>query len=493
MSRNFLLLLLLIITGYLPAKANFIYDTNCTDAYKAILDLRVTDARLLIQKEKQQNPKNGIILLLENYIDYFGLLASENKQDYERLKDNRADRLSALSDNDRGSPFCLYAQAQINLQWSFLKAKFGDYVSSALDAKKANGLLKDNEEKFPGFLPDQFGLALVNVIFGSIPANLKSVTRFLGMSGNAQVGLKKLEEINGELPKTRLSFYNNEVIFFICTVDINVLHNSADYAKLIAYTNEMDNDSLLKTYLQGVVASKTGHNDEAISYLAAAPKSNAYLKLPVLSYLAGCAKLNKMSADAPDDVLVFLREYKGTNDIKDAYLKLAYFYLLQKDEGKYQYFLRQVKTKGYATDEKDQQALFEANDNKPDIDLLKARFYFDGGYYSKALAQLASKNEHDFKLLRDKTEFYYRQGRIYDKTGKFNEAVANYQEAIRLGKTSKYYFAANSALNIGKLFEERKDVKKAAEYYNLALDMPAHQYQTDIDNDAKAGLKRIGE
>jgi len=477
----------------LAAKANFNYDANCTDAYNAILDLRMNDARSMIQKEKQQNPQNGIVILLENYVDYFSLLASENKADYERLKDVRSERLAALEGNDSNSPFYLYSQAEVYLQWSFLKAKFGDYVSSAWDAKKANSLLHDNEDKYPGFIPDQISLALVNVVFGSIPANLKSVSRFLGMSGNAQAGVKRLEELKAGLPKTKFSFYNAEVIFFICTIDINVLHNSNDYPRLILMLNGMGSNSLLKTYVQGLIASKTAHNDDVIAYLQAKPKGGDYIRLPAIDYMLGCAKLCRLNSETPTALFDFINEYRGNNYIKDANLKLAYYYLLQNDPGKYDYFLRQVKIKGYTIDEKDQQALSEANDVKPDIDLLKARFYFDGGYYSKALSVLQNKDVNGLKLVRDETEYYYRLGRIYDKTEKDAEAILNYQRAINLGKTTKYYFAANAALNIGRIYEEKRDLKKAADYYNQAIDMHGHQYQTDIDNDAKAGLKRIGQ
>lgn len=448
---------------------------------------------MLIQKEKQQNPQNGIILLLENYVDYFSLLASENKTDYERLKDNRSTRLSALEDNDKNSPFYLYSQAQVYLQWSFLKAKFGDYVSSGFDCKKANSLLQDNNEKYPGFQPNQISLALVDVVFGSIPASFRGITRFLGMNGNVQSGVKKLEALKAELPKTKFSFYNNEVIFFICTIDINVLHNFNDYPKLIGYLNEMNSGSLLKVYIQGLIASKTAHNDDVIAYLEARPKSGGYLTLPAISYMLGCAKLCRMGNEPPAPLFDFISEYRGMNLIKDAYLKLGYYYLLQNDQGKYEYFLRQVKTKGYSTDEKDQQALWEANDVKPDLDLLKARFYFDGGYYGKVLAILQNKDVNSLKLVRDETEYYYRLGRVYDKTAKDGEAVLNYQRAINLGKTTKYYFAANAALNIGRIYEEKRDYKRAGDYYNQAIDMHGHQYQTDIDNDAKAGLKRIGQ
>jgi len=178
--RKFLLILAVALTSQFSVKAAFVFDNNCVDAYKAILDLRMNDAGALLQKEKQQNPQNGIIILLENYVDYFSLSASESRQDYDRLIDNRAARISALENCDSSSPYYLYAQAQVYLQWSFLKAQFGDFVSSAFDAKKAKGLLSDNEEKYPNFVPDQISMALINVIFGAIPASLKELPALWG-------------------------------------------------------------------------------------------------------------------------------------------------------------------------------------------------------------------------------------------------------------------------------------------------------------------------
>ncbi|HEY4323262.1 MAG TPA: tetratricopeptide repeat protein [Mucilaginibacter sp.] len=493
MNRKHLLLALFFITCQLSARANFNFNANCIDAYKAAFGFRINEARLLVQKERQQNPQNGIIALLDNYIDYFSLLASENKADYERLKDKKSDRISLLEDNDKNSPYYLFCQAEIYLQWGQLKGRFGDYFSSSMDIKKAYNLLKENTEKYPDFLPNQKSLGLINVIFGAIPSNLKSISRFLGMTGNVQAGIKQLEDLKVALPKTKYSFYKDEVIFFLCNIDIDILHNQNNYAKLIPYLSAMDNNSLLKVYLQGYAAYKTGHNDEAIAFLESAPKSNQYIDAPSIPYLLGNAKLNRMDTDARVYLSEYIKDYKGTNYIKDSYLKLAYYYLLQNDIEKYLYYIKLVKSKGYADNEKDKQALREANDEKPDIDLLKTRLYFDGGYYGKALTQIENKDVNNFRLLRDKTEFYYRLGRIYDKTGKFNDAVTNYQKAINLGKTTKYYFAANAALRAGNIFEQKKDFDKAAYYYNQALSMKDHEYQSSIDNEAKEGLKRINK
>jgi len=490
MIKKCLPVVLLLLIWRLPARADFSFDANCIDAYHAIMSLKMSEARAILQKEKQQSPKNGIVILLENYIDYFSLLASEDKNEYERLKDNRSARISALEDNNSNSPYYRYAQAQVYLQWAFLKAKFGDYVSSGLDARRANGLVKDNIEKYPDFLPDKIDLALVNVLFGSIPANLRGVTRFFGMSGNTLTGLRQLEDVRTALQKTNYSFMNNEVVFFICTVDINVLHKLGDYQKLIGYLQGVDEGSLLKAYLQSVVAFKTGHNDDAIAYIEAAPKSGGYINVPAMHYMLGCAKLSKL--ENPAGLLEYIREFKGTNYIKDSYLKIGYYYLLQNDEEKYQYYLKMVKTKGSDSDEKDQLALSEANDSRPNIALLKARLYFDGGYYAKASTALQAA-ETDLRLLRDRIDYFYRMGRVYDRTNRLNDALNYYQKAIDLGKKTHYYYAANAALSTGKIYEDRKDYKKAGEYYNEALSMRGHQFQTDINNDATAGLKRIGQ
>jgi tetratricopeptide (TPR) repeat protein len=158
---------------------------------------------------------------------------------------------------------------------------------------------------------------------------------------------------------------------------------------------------------------------------------------------------------------------------------------------RYTNYLNLVRSKGSAADEKDKEALKEANDVRPDEELLRARFYFDGGYYDKALAMLKGKQFNELKIVRDKTEYYYRFGRTYDAMENDTAALTNYQRAINLGKATGYYYAANSALLSGLIYEKKRDFKKAAEFFKLTLSMKNHEYQNSIDNQAKDGLSRI--
>src|SRR5690606_29608426 len=152
--------------------------------------------------EKSENSTNGIIILLENYIDFFSLLASENKSDYQSWKDRKSSRIIALERHDKNSPFYLFSQAEINLQWGLLHNRFQDNLGSAMDIWKAEKLLRSNTDKFPDFLPNRKSAGLIDVIFGAIPANLKRFTNPLGVRGNISRGIGTLEGLVTSLPRS---------------------------------------------------------------------------------------------------------------------------------------------------------------------------------------------------------------------------------------------------------------------------------------------------
>lgn len=487
-----LLLILLVCLGLqFKAKAAFVMNPNCIAAYNAIFDLRYTEARKLIQDEKIHNPGNGITVLLEDYLDYLYLQNTNNKGAYDKWGDRKSDRIDSIQDNDKNSPYYLFAQAEVYMHWGMLKAQFGDYSSSIFDLNKAKKLLNENAEKYKDFTPNKKSQAWLELVFGAIPSNLKGIASFFGVKGNVESGYKHLEAAKAELANSKFSFYNDELIYLICQANVDVLHTKTGYERLIAMLNEMNEKSLLKKYMQGFVAFKMGHSADAIGFLSAAPQGGEYLTLPAINYYLGNAKLCRMDNNADDYLLKFIKENQGQMYVKDTYSKLAYFALMNNDEAGYNNYLKLVRAKGAATDEKDKQALKEANDARPDLDLLKARFYFDGGFYTNALTLLKKQDVNDLKLMRDKIELYYRLGRVYDRMNNGADALTNYQKSISIGSTSSYYYAANAALFSGMIYEQKKDYKKATELYNTALQMKNHEYQNSIDTQAKEGLTRI--
>lgn len=491
----FLLLLGVALSNPFTAQANFDFNTNCFKAYQAVFELRLNTAKQLIAAEKRVHPDNAIVPLLENYVDYFYLITSDNKLEFDRLKDRYDERLDRIEgDKDKNSPYYLYAQAEINLQWALLHGKYGEYFTSAKAVKRANSMLNTNAKKFPGFHLNMKGIGLINVFLGNMPDGvLKSALATFGISGNTQKGLAILDKLAENLPKSSFEPFYEEVVFYYAFTLTDIVHSPQAYAKTMKFTQRISDSSLLKSYLQSYVCLKNGHNEEAIAILASRPDSDAYADFPYLDYLTGLAKLNKLDLTAATYFNRFLQGYKGTNYIKSAYLHLSWISILKRDTGNYMAYSAKVKNSGYAFIEKDKQAIADAAAGVSNTDLLKARLLFDGGYLNRALAVFAGKSAADYAGVKDRTEFYYRLGRIYDGLERDETALSYYQNAINSGKNTKFYFASNAALQMGKIYSRLKDKEKAKTYYAMAINMKDHEFKNSIANEAKQGLKNLSD
>ena len=90
-----------------------------------------------------------------------------------------------------------------------------------------------------------------------------------------------------------------------------------------------------------------------------------------------------------------------------------------------------------------------------------------------------------------KLERQYRLARIYDKTGQWKKAIAAYSKTIAIGKTSKNYYAGNSALLMGYLFENETDTLSAIQAYEQCLDMDFVVYRNSIQTKARQQMKKL--
>jgi tetratricopeptide (TPR) repeat protein len=128
----------------------------------------------------------------------------------------------------------------------------------------------------------------------------------------------------------------------------------------------------------------------------------------------------------------------------------------------------------------------------PEINLLKARLLFDGGYYTEAKNVLI-KIEKEELTFTQQVELTYRLARIYQETKLLKEAKLYFEQTMLTGKSLKKYFAGNSALKLGEIFENEKNYERAKEYYSICLKMKFEEYETSIHSKAKAGLERVSE
>lgn len=475
-------------------KANFDFNANCLKAYQYIFELKLNAARQLLAAEKRIHPKNAIVPLLENYTDYFYLITSENKKEFDRLQEKKVERLDIIEDDeDEQSPYYLYAQAEINLQWALLRGRYGEFFGAAREINRANSLLRENSKKFPGFVLNNKGLGLINVFLGNLPDGiLKKTLSTFGIKGDVKAGLAMLDKLAINLPQSTYEPFYEEVIFYYAFVLSDVVHSPEAYSKTMKYTARIADSSLLKSYLQAYICARNAHNDEAIAILTRRPTGDGYQPFPFLELLMGTARLNKLDYSAAINFKRFLTINKGVNYIKDAQLHLSWIALLNDDKEAYNGLISKIKGSGTTYHEKDKQALNEVQAGVPDTDLLKARLLFDGGYYAKALAILTNMQPGSLKKIKDKTEFYYRMGRINDAMGKDETALQYYQRTVNIGKDLKYYYAATAALNMGKIYAGKNNAK-ARICFKQACDMKNHEYENSIEAQAKEGLRELDD
>ncbi|MEY2800102.1 MAG: hypothetical protein RI934_1090 [Bacteroidota bacterium] len=476
------------------ANANFVFNDNCIRAYKNILSLKFNEGVLQIQQEKKINPNNKIPVLLENYIDFLKVLTTETNASFETLKSNKSKRLDLIASDDANSPWYLYVEAEINLQSCINRFKYQEFISGAYELQKAYKLLEENQRKFPEFLPNKKSFALLYGLIGMVPEQYKWALSSIGLKGNVEQGTAMLEDLTQKLPKSSYAFLYDESAFFLSFIYLSKEGDLGAFDKIKNVCDVIPKSNLLGVYIKALAASKTGHTDEAIELLMERPKSNAYASFYHLDYLLGICKINRFDNDAANYFESYLKNYTGGFNVKDAYLKIAWFHLLRGNIDKYNAYISLCKVRGQAISEKDKDAQnLCLQVYPPDLALLKARLYFDGGYYDKALLSLKDKKANSFTLTKEKLEYLYRLGRIYHQQNKTEQAIMFYTSTVSAGLNLPYYFAANASLQLGYIYEYKKNYPKAQYYFSLCSQMKNEEYKNSIETKAKAGLRRISK
>ena len=477
------------------AEASFTFNDNCKQAYSDMMCLRFAQASARMETEKKLNADNQVPYIVENYIDFLKVLIGEEEKDFIHLKDNRDSRLQKLASDGKNSPWYLYSQSLIYLQSGVARIKFGEYVNASLDINRAYRLLLDNKSKFPDFVMNKAGLGILHSLIGTVPAKYRWAVRSLQFEGTIPEGNSEIKEAFLEVSADpQLAFLLPETAFLLSFVTLNL---SADIPEALSLAEKLNTiplpaitkESPLLVYMFANIYSKAGENDKVIKILSECPVTNDRYPFHYLNYMLGVAKLDRLDADACYPLLNFLGNFKGKNYIRSAYMHLAWYYLLENDPQQYSIYVNRIKLRGNGQVDNDREALAFANkSSKPDLNLLKARLLCDGGYYSRARHEL-----DDFKPADQKAgiEYTYRLGRIYHNWKKTDEAIPFYKETILNGEKLPYYFAANSALQLGIIYEQSNDFTQARLYYSKVLDMDFDEYQFSISNKAQAGLNRL--
>ncbi|AZQ62022.1 tetratricopeptide repeat protein [Flammeovirga pectinis] len=134
---------------------------------------------------------------------------------------------------------------------------------------------------------------------------------------------------------------------------------------------------------------------------------------------------------------------------------------------------------------------FAAKNTRNNKRIYHSRILFDGGQYEASIRTLIDIDSRNLNI-NDKLEYNYRFARSKHALKDTSLAIKYYLTVLELaGDKPKEYYPANSALNLGKLYESKGDMTNAEIYYNKAKSYPKHTYKNSIDSEAKRRLNSL--
>lgn len=485
-------MLMLFLSG--KASAYYELNTRLQSAYLATMNLDLDKADILLSKEKIEKPGNDLSAVYRINIYFLKAFISEEESSFEELKKQCTITLNYLDKTDDNffSPWHSYSKAEIMIQEAVVKVKFREYVSAAVEIRKAYRLIEKNKLKFPDFILNKKLASLLEVIVGSVPREYQWLTEIAGMEGSAVVGTQQLTDLLTIVKGNEYYCYREEILFYLTTILTTFNSKEDELQNCLDELRIYNFQSPLMRYCSSTILEKLGRNEEAISLLNNPESYLNTFPFYFMYYKLGVYKMRKLDFSATKDFLTFVNSYKGKNYIKSSFQKLSWIELLNNNSSGAEFYSAKCRLNGDAFIDEDKEALREANSSQTiNSILLKARILFDGGYYSRALAELSNKSIRNFPTYKDQLEVTYRLARIYEKTNELEKAIDLFQKTINNGSSSSFYYAANSALQLGMIYENKKDFLKAEEYYKKCLSMGSHEYQNSLDQKAKAGIDRL--
>lgn len=457
------------------------------NAYSNFLKLKIAQAQSQIRTEIKKDPDNLLAVYIEDYADFFTLVIEENRKDYYRLKNNENIRLKKIKKGENNNPYYYFLQAEIKIHWAIIKFKFGEEISASYAIWQAWQLLETCLNKYPDFIPAQKSLGVLHIVASNIPENYYWILKLVGINPDFKLGTKYLENAI-----KNNSFFQKEAHLVQLMIFSNLLKQEKNILETTEKLLEHEPDNLLIRFLVIQTQIKNKLNDNTLATLSNYQKGNEYIKFSYLYYkTADCYLFKNDYANAKKHYLLFLEEYNGENYIKSAYYKIAIAENLMGNPQTALEYLHEIKKIGKTITEEDKFAENIAQKGfLPNKQLTISRLYFDGGYYEKALNTLNNLNKEK-STKEEIAEYHYRKARIHENQNNLEIAKIEYKAVITNYNIPNLYFAPNSALQLGYIYQKENKLDSAKHYFNKCLTYTKYPYKNSLDAKAKAALNAL--
>ena len=465
-------------TASQPRSWNF--DGLPEKIYQHILALQFEKARDLVSKIPE--PPYAV-LYLTNLNEALETAFVESYSSFQRFEDHFEDRIDQLK-NANEDPHKRLFLAELKLQWAFVNMKFGNEFTAAWNIRQAYRLVEKNQELYPDFLPNAKPLGILHIMFGSIPDRYNWLLDLLGLGGTVAQGMDELSTL-----AESDHLFATEALIIQCLVQSYMLQQTNEAVMKFSNLYGTKPQTPLYAYLFASLLIKNSQSDKALEVLNRVPSTD----IPLFSYLKADVYLQKGQYDKSIQLhQKFISSHQGENFIKDSYYKIGLAYWLDSKTGPAQKFFNQAKRSGLRRTETDKHAARSLEDDiLPNQAIMQIRLFTDGGYFHQADSLIANFDEEKLITSKDRVEFKYRKARLYHKTGRIEKAIDLYLGTIRETGNERWYFAPNSALQLGYIYQDRGNTGMAQNHFRKALSYKNHEYKNSIDNKAKSALSDL--
>ena len=476
---------LFLLLGF-PTRADNIwtFQPELQKIHQMVLNLQTEQAYKLLEKFKGDEFHKMYVL---SFCETLDVLISEDEVKFQKIEANFRERLKYLN-SLTPSADGLFLQAELNLQRGFNFLNLGQEFNAVWAIKNAYNLTQDCLKKYPDFIPIKKTSGVIEVMIGSIPDKYHFFMSLLGMKGSVLTGQKQLQQLRES--QSSLSIEAN-LLYYTIKGLINQQIEEATKGFTDMLKEQPDNK--LALFLAVNMMMKNSQSEEALKLIHTLDANAGGLPMYYIEYLRGEILLQK--GDYTNAVLSyqkFISNYKSQNFKKDSYYKISLAYYLQGKTDLAKTNFEKAKATGRDVAEPDHHADAQLKEGEfPNAKILKVRMYTDGGYYKDAKETFQSITPTDLKTKREQVEYYYRKARLAHKTSDFGAAKMFYKQTIDMSGESQWYFAPNSALQLGYIAQASHDYPTAKKYFEMALAYRKHEYKNSIDGKAKSALEQL--
>lgn len=479
--RLFLFVPILLFTH--PAFSQHDGDINLQIAYTQFLNLQFDSCKQSIK----YIPTDPLAFYLEALLAATTIFIEDDYDLYKAQKFRENELLEKLDELNFSEPYTHFLRSEIKLQWAILKLKNGDEFAAFWNLKQAYNIAVDNVNKNPDFLPSYKTLGLLHVLYGIFPEKYSWILSIFGIEGDVSTGLSELD----------LVYKNKHFLSLECGITMALLqaYLLVDPPKGAELMGNIHGKMklLLTDYTYVLILMKNAQSGRAFDIIA----ESEYLypqptMLAQLDYLKGEILLQQGLLDeAIQSYHIFLSRHTGQDLIKDTYYKIGICYLIKDQREQAEVFFAKSRQNGWAKNEADKNAESELLATRTSTkELYQMRYATDGGFYKKAF-KIHDKIDTIILNAHDKCEYYYRSARLYHKTDDTENAILNYYKTIDYQQDENWYYAPNSALQLGMIYISEHNIEEATRYLNLVNEYRGYPYQNSIRQKAKTVLKKL--